>query len=75
MAMYLNLNGKPWLSAENSDYPPDGTYEVERWKWVTLYNRTFQDWEQIRNWGLQYEFPQEPNIFFGLAVEYNEPIY
>jgi hypothetical protein len=73
MAMYLNFNGKPWLKAENNpDYPAEGTYEVERYKWVTMYTRTFDDWERIRNWGLNWEYEQVPYLM-GLAVELDKP--
>jgi hypothetical protein len=73
MGMHLNFNGKPWLTAEdNPDYPINGTYEVEKYKWATLYTRTTDDWERIRNWGLKWEYEPVPYLM-GLAVEYDKP--
>lgn len=71
MALEITFHGKPWLIAPDPvpNWQPD--YESEKWKLPTMYTRSFEDWEKIRNMGLVREFPQVP-AFTGLAVEYDK---
>jgi hypothetical protein len=66
----INFQGKPWLSAEaDPNWLP--SYESEKWKIPTMYNRSFEDWEKLRNMGLVREYPHAPQLT-GMAVEYDK---
>jgi hypothetical protein len=67
----INYHGQKWLEALEPapDWQP--SYESEKWKWATMYNRSFEDWEKIRNMGLVREYPQVTALA-GLAVEYDK---
>lgn len=72
MPITVNYNGQPWLNAESTpNYVPN--YDVEKWKWASLYVLKQDDPQYVLFQGLEREIPQDV-YYRGLEVKYDDTI-